>query len=630
MTQTLRALLYLGRLSWRTDRFRLLLGGGLLLLGTLCSPLVALVSRIFVESLGSPDRAVIVGLALGLVAALVGQLMLGHFAHLWYFELGERDEAALNHHLAGIVTDDLGLEEVDSPATADLLDRARMDIVRTRATVAAGLTLTASCAQLLMTAVLLSTVSPALLVLPFTAAVPVLLTNWAERPLREAQSGATPARRRLAHLHELVSSPASQKEIRLGGGAAHLARLHAGTHEEILRSMNRAHARVAVRRVIGQLPFTLTFAAAMAVVVWLSHRGAVGVGGVVLTLLLAPQVSQQVTALLQSLGTVGAAAQGLCELQELEAAVARRRSADRGGPGDESTAAAASGTGHAGTPHGAPDRADGRPDAMPAHARVPDRLADGIRLENLGYTYPGAAGPVLRGLDLAVPAGSSVAVVGENGAGKSTLVKLLHGLYPPGTGRILLDGADLADTRPREWFAATSALFQDFEHFDFRLGESIGIGDVPHVDDGDRIGAAVRRAGAESVVRRVGSLDGHVGRRYTDGTELSGGQWQSLAFARTLMKRRPLVLSLDEPAHSLDPVAEQRLQDAYEETARSYAHTSGAVTFYVTHRLSTVKSADFVLVLRDGRVEAFGPHNELLSAGGYYAELFRMQARAYA
>jgi ATP-binding cassette, subfamily B, bacterial len=594
MTQTLRALLFLGRLSWRTDRFRLLLGGALLLLGTLCSPLVALVSRIFVESLASPERLQITGLALGLVAALVGQLMLGHFAHLWYFELGERDEAALNHLIAGIVTDGLGLEEVENPVTADLLDMARKDIVRARATVAAGLTLVAACAQLLMTAVLLSTVSPVLLVLPFTAAVPVFLTNWAEHPLRTAQSATTPARRRLAHLHELVSSPASQKEIRLGGGAAHLGRLHAETHEEIQRSMNRAHARVAVRRVIGQLPFTLTFGAAMAVMVWLSHDGGVGVGGVVLTLLLAPQVSQQVTGLLQSLGTVGTAAQGLCRLADLEARVAAARPA---GGGD---------------------------------AGVPGQLADGVRLENLTYRYPGAAAPVLRGLDLAVPAGSSVAVVGENGAGKSTLVKLLHGLYPPTGGRILLDGTDLADARPHDWFAATSALFQDFEHFDFRLGESIGIGDVPHVGDDDRVTEAIGRAGAESVLRRVGTLAGTVGRRYADGTELSGGQWQSLAFARTLMKRRPLVLSLDEPGHSLDPVAEQRLQDAYEETARAYARSSGAVTFYVTHRLSTVKSADFVLVLRDGRVEAFGPHDELLSAGGYYAELFRMQARAYA
>ncbi|MFI1226360.1 MULTISPECIES: ABC transporter ATP-binding protein [unclassified Streptomyces] len=594
MTHTMRAVWFLARLSWRTDRRRLLLGGGLLIAGTLCSPLVAVVCRAFVDSLSSPDGTVVTVLALCLVSGLVGQLMLGHFAHLWYFELGDSDEVALSQSLAAIVTDDLGLEEVEDPRTADRIELVRKDVIRVRATVSAGLLLAASCVQLVMTAALLATVSVVLLILPLAAAVPVFLTDWAERSMRNAQQAATPARRTLAHLHELVSSSAGQKEIRLGGGAAHLGRIHAETHDELERSMNRAHSATAVRSILGQVPFALTFAAAMAVLVALVSHGRAGVGDVVMTILLAPQVSNQVTTLLRSLSAVGSATLGIGHFEELRDTAAK-------------------------SPAAGPDDRD----------RPPERLHGGMRLENLGYHYRGSRTPVLEGLNITVPAGSSVAIVGENGAGKSTLVKLLHGLYRPTSGRILLDGVDLAGIAPDGYFALTAALFQDFEHFDFSLLESIGIGDVPYLHSEERVREAIGRARAESVLERLGGLDEFVGRGYTSGTELSGGQWQSLAFARALMKRRPLVLSLDEPGHSLDPEAEERMHDAYEATARTFARASGAITFYVTHRLANVTSADFVLVLRGGKAEAFGTHEELVTGNAYYAELFRLQARAY-
>ncbi|MFD3878306.1 ATP-binding cassette domain-containing protein [Streptomyces microflavus] len=593
MTHTVRALRFLARLSWRNDRRRLLLGGGLLMAGTLCSPLVAVVCRAFVDSLSSPDGILVTVLAVCLVTGLVGQLMLGHFAHLWYFELGDADEVVLSQDLAAIVTD-MRLEEVEDPRTADRIELIRKDAIRVRATVGAGLLLAASCVQLVMTAVLLGTVSVVLLVLPLAAAVPVFLTDWAERSLRTAQQSATPARRTLAHLHELVSSPAHQKEIRLGGAAAHLGRIHAETHDELQHSMNRAHSGTAVRSILGQGPFALTFAAAMAVLVALVSHGRAGVGDVVMTILLAPQVSNQVTTLLRSLSTVGAAALGLGHFEELRDTAAESPAS---GPRDRH--------------------------------QPPEQLSSGMRLENLGYSYRGSRAPVLDGLSITVPAGTSVAVVGENGAGKSTLVKLLHGLYRPTSGRILLDGTDLTEITPDGYFALTAALFQDFEHFDLRLMESIGIGDVPYMHSEERVHEAIGRARAESVLQRIGGLDEFVGHGYTSGTDLSGGQWQSLAFARALMKRRPLVLSLDEPGHSLDPEAEERMHDAYEATARAFARASGAITFYVTHRLANVRSADFVLVLRDGKAEAFGTHDELVTGNDYYAELFQLQARSY-
>jgi ATP-binding cassette subfamily B protein len=256
-------------------------------------------------------------------------------------------------------------------------------------------------------------------------------------------------------------------------------------------------------------------------------------------------------------------------------------------------------------------------------------LTDGIRLEQLRYSYPGAERPALDGLDLHIPAGTAVAIVGENGAGKSTLVKVLHGLYAPSSGRVLVDGVPVGDLAPDKWFASSAALFQDFEHFEFTARESIGVGHIESINETDAVAAATKRADTDTLLASIGGQDQLLGRAYGDGAQLSGGQWQSIAFSRSLMGESPRLLSLDEPGHSLDPDAELRTYEAYEAVAGELAARVGSVTFYVTHRLSTVKSADMVLVLRDGRIESYGSHAELIAAKGYYADLFALQARAY-
>jgi ATP-binding cassette subfamily B protein len=229
-----------------------------------------------------------------------------------------------------------------------------------------------------------------------------------------------------------------------------------------------------------------------------------------------------------------------------------------------------------------------------------------------------------------IPAGSVLALVGENGAGKSTLVKLLCGLYQPTSGRILIDGQDLAGLDPARWRSRVATLFQDFHRIELTLGESIGHGDITRADDAGAVSAAAERARADRVLRAVpGGLAGYVGHSYADGTELSGGQWQTVGLARTLMRCHPLLLILDEPAAALDASAEHDLFERYASSAAQAEREDRGITVLISHRFSTVGMADLIAVLDRGQLTECGTHRELMTARGLYAELFALQARAY-
>jgi len=260
----------------------------------------------------------------------------------------------------------------------------------------------------------------------------------------------------------------------------------------------------------------------------------------------------------------------------------------------------------------------------------PARLVEGIRFENVSFAYPGTTTTVLDRVDLVLPAGRTVAFVGDNGAGKSTLVKLLARLYDPTDGRVTVDGTPLTELDPAAWRDRISAGFQDFATFEFLAADSVGVGDLQRREDKAVLTAAVRSGEAHPVVDSLpAGLDTMLGRRFTGGVGLSGGQWQRLALARAFMRSEPLLMLLDEPTAALDPEAEAAIYDRYGQAARELAERTGAVTILVSHRFSTVRMADLIVVVADGRVTEYGSHAELLAAGGRYAELFELQARAY-
>ncbi|MFI7060083.1 ABC transporter ATP-binding protein [Kribbella sp. NPDC050124] len=259
---------------------------------------------------------------------------------------------------------------------------------------------------------------------------------------------------------------------------------------------------------------------------------------------------------------------------------------------------------------------------------APERLTDGIRLDHVSFTYAGASRPALEDVDLLLPAGRVVAVVGENGAGKSTLVKLICKLYEPTGGRVLVDGQPLDRIPAEAWRLAVAGAFQDFFRFEFRAGHSVGLGDLPRLDDEPAVTTAVGRAGAEDVVERLeAGLDTQLGATWPSGAEISFGQWQKLALARGFMRNRPLLLVLDEPTAALDAETEHALFERYAAAAKD--STDGRITILVSHRFSTVRMADLIVVLDGARVVETGTHDQLMARDGHYAELYRIQAAAY-
>jgi ATP-binding cassette subfamily B protein len=254
--------------------------------------------------------------------------------------------------------------------------------------------------------------------------------------------------------------------------------------------------------------------------------------------------------------------------------------------------------------------------ALPA----PRSIRQGFEFQGVSFAYPGSDRLVIQNINFSLHPSEKVALIGENGAGKTTLVKLLARLYDPTAGRILLDGVDLRDYDVENLRREIGVIFQDFMRYEMVIRENIGFGNIDSLDDQDRIESAARKSLAESVIDRLPKgYDQMVGRRFEDGVDLSGGEWQKIALARAYMRDAQLLI-LDEPTATLDARAE------YEVFQRFAKLTRGRMAVLISHRFSTVRMADRILVLQGGAVGEQGSHEEIVSLAGHYAELFELQA----
>jgi ATP-binding cassette, subfamily B, bacterial len=529
--------------------------------------------------------------ALELAIALVGE-GLARLSALFESLLGDlfanRTSVELMRHSAT-----LDLEQFENADLYDKLERARRQTVGRIGLFTLLLSTVQDAITFATLAAALAVYVPWLLVLLLVAVLPSLLgeTHFASLGYSLLYSW-TPERRQLDYLRYIGASDISAKELKLFG----LSDFLVDRYDRLSRDFYEANKALALRRSLVSTLLaavgTLGYYGAYGVIIYLTvigHRSGAGLFTIGVLTFLAGSFRQSrdlIQRVLLSLSQVYEQSLYLDDLFTFLALQPRIR-------------------------------------PQPGAHQVPVPIRTGFVFENVGFRYPGAEGWAVRGLDFTLAQGERLALVGENGAGKTTLVKLLARLYDPTEGRILLDGIDLREYDIESLRRNVGVIFQDFVRYDFILRENIAVGNIGGLGDAPRIEAAAQRSLANTVAERLtGRYDQMLGRRFEGGVELSGGEWQKVALARAYMRDAQLLI-LDEPTAALDARAE------YQVFLRFSELTAGRMAVLISHRFSTVRMADRILVLQGGELVEQGTHEALVELGGLYAELFQLQAAGY-
>lgn len=594
----LRVVTTMLRLAWRADRTAAVLAFVLAGLQALTLASFGLWLKLVVDGIQTGSPLTVVAGAAGGVTSIAANVSLAYGGQRAQSRLRDQTRYLMNAQILTLVSAAPTLELHESPQHVNQLSAFQREGYQLSQVLPRMVELCTVAVQIITTAVLMVLVNPLLLALPLFAVPSLLLSFKTSRIMHDSgRRAATPAR--LAeHLVDVTATPGGAKEVRLFRLQAEmLSRFHQA-HRQIRHVHGQAQLRAAGLSLAGRLAFIAAHVASIAVVVRQVTRGEATIGEAALIAVLAGQVLGLVSGsseILQLMIRSLVAADRFVSLQDLFG-------------------------------HAAHQGKGTRP--------VPQRLRHGISLRNVSYQYDGAAHPALEKIDLDLPAGSTVAVVGENGAGKSTLVKLLAGLYSPTHGTITIDEEDLASVDLTRWQDRISAAFQDHARFELLVRETIALGDIETLSDGTsadlKVLDALDRAAATDVLSALPhGLDTQLGSAWPAGIDLSGGQWQKLAIARAMMCPAPALLLLDEPSAALDPETEHRLFEAWTQVAQDLRERIGSITVLVSHRFSTVRMADRIIVLQHGTIAEHGSHEELLHKNGLYAELFNLQAAAY-
>jgi ATP-binding cassette subfamily B protein len=560
----------------------LTLVGGLVPLG------VAYAGKRIVDGVVAHDRRTTVAwvlVELGLVVALaVVQRGLGLVRSVLGLRLGVDINVTILEKALG-----LDLSYFEDSEFYDKLTRARREASsRPIALVTESFGLVQSIITLGGYAALLLRFSPWAVLALCLATVPATVAEMRYSKLAfKIRNWRSPESRRLLYLEYVLANDEHAKEVKLFGLGPTLLERYKKLSEEFYEEDRRLYVKRAVWTQVLSLVGTGTFYAAYAAMAIMTAAGLLTLGNMTMYVLAFRQGQQSFQSALGAIGSMYEHNLYMSNLWE-----------------------------YLRLAQGAPQL----PLAPPTSAAA----GSGIVFDDVGFKYPGKDAWALRHISLAVPPGESLALVGDNGAGKTTLVKLLTRLYEPTEGRLLLDGRDLREWDPVALRKRFGVLFQDFNQYQLKVRENVGLGSVDHLEDEPRIERAVESGGAREVVTALpGGLDAALGRWFQDGTELSGGQWQKIALARAFMREEADILVLDEPTSSLDAEAEHAVFERFRTLAR------GRTTIVISHRFPTVRMAHSIVVLDHGTIVERGTHDELVARGGKYARMFALQAEGY-